>query len=299
MSKKNLWIESFSTLFLKPSPIISPTSEVYQASQIPQLVKKPSLIIISGIILLIIFSILFYYTSLSALGLFTFSILPALIVFAWILKTDRYEAEPKSLVVTVIGIGSCVAAAYSIISYPSGLFYYILSSILVEISFFLILFALDSNRLTGREFNDHLDGVVYGAALGFGYVAYNNFVITTLLPGMVNPSFLILLSLENMFLIVFPALTGWWIGYAKAKYTSINFFDLIAGLAPVIVLRITYELTVTLLASLSLTLRLTGIILIGVIMLSIMYRRISWALEDERLWGYLTGKAPIEKASSK
>lgn len=203
------------------------------------------------------------------------------------------------MIVSVIGIGGCIGALYSIIRFPSGLTYYLLKILLVELSFFLVLFILDSNRLTGKEINDHMDGVVYGASLGLGYVAYKNFLTIASLPEIANPAFVVLPAVENMFLLVFPALTGWWIGYVKAKYVSINFADLLAGFISVIIVRSIYEVVVNLLASLTLFPRLTGIVLAGLMITSILLRRISWALEDERLWGYVTGKAPRERVSSR
>jgi len=299
MPRRNLWIEGFSTLFIRPDPVITPTDEVYQTGGIQQKSRYPLSFITIGVILFIVLSILFLQTSLLILGLFTFSIFPTLILFSWILKTDRYEPEPKSLLVSTIGIGGCIAALYSIVRFPPTLPYYFLKILLVEFTFFLVLFGLDSNRLSGREFNDHMDGVVYGASLGLGYVAYTNFVTLAFLPEIVNTTMLVLLSLENMFLLTFPAMTGWWIVYVKAKYTSISFLDLLAGFIPAIILKVIYEAVLSITLLLSIIPRLTIIISIGIILLTILVRRVYWALEDERLWGYLTGRAPTEVVGKK
>jgi len=299
MSKESIWMEGFSTLFIKPKIVTMPTEEVYQVSQIPLLPRYSLMIAVGGIISFILLSILFLHTSIFILGSFAFSILPALIFFSWVLRSDRYEPEPKSLIVSVIGIGGCIGALYSIIRFPSGLTYYLLKNLLAELTFFLVLSVLDSNRLTGREINDHMDGVVYGASLGLGYVAYKNFLTVTSVPEIVNPAFVVLPAVENMFLLVFPALTGWWIGYVKAKYASVNYLDLLAGFIPVIIIRFIYEVIVNLLASLTFFPRLTWITLVGLMVTSILLRRISWALEDERLWGYVTGRAPRERVSSR
>jgi len=299
MSKKSIWREGFSTLFIKPKIVTMPTEEVYQVSRIPLLPRYSLMIAIVGIVSFILLSILFLHTSIFVLGSFALSILPVLIFFSWVLRSDKYEPEPKLLIVSVIGIGGCIGALYSIIRFPSGLTYYLLKTLLVELTFFLVLFVLDSNPLTGKEINDHMDGVVYGASLGLGCVAYKNFLTVASVPEIINPAFVVLPAVENMFLLIFPALTGWWMGYVKAKYGSINFADLLGGFIPVIIIRFIYEVIVNLLASLTLFPRLTMIILVGLVFTSILLRRISWALEDERLWGYVTERAPRKRVSSR
>jgi hypothetical protein len=295
MSRRSLWTEGFTTLFKKPKLVTTPTEEVYQTGGFLETSRFSVSLVAIGIILFIILSALFLHNSILLLGLFTFSILPTLILFLWIIKTDRYEPEPKSLVISVVGIGGCIAALYSMVRFPPVPSYYFLKTLLIEFTFFLVLIGLDSNRLTGREFNDHMDGVVYGASLGLGYVAYMNFTTLAFTPEIINPTMLFLLSLEKMFLLVFPALAGWWIGYVKAKYTSISFLDLLAGFIPVIVLKLTYEAVISYSASLFIAQRFIVLILIGTLLLVILFRRVSWALEDERLWGYFTGEAPIER----
>lgn len=291
--------EGFSTLFLRPRPITTPTEEVYQESGI-QFLKK-SKIIYAGIFLIIVLGLIFLFTPyfMNVLGTLAFSIMPAAILFAWVMKTDKYEPEPKSLALATIGLGGCVSAFFSMIMFPRGLEYYFLKIILIETVFFLLLVGLDSNRITGREFNDHLDGAVYGLSLGLGYVLYDNFTKIFFTPSIVNPFMLTLLAAEDVFISIFPALTGWWIGYVKAKYASVKITDLIAGFIPICIIRILYEFSVLAASSLSLTLRLVVVLSIGLLILSILVRRIRWALEDQRLWGYHIGKAPIEGGDSR
>jgi hypothetical protein len=177
---------------------------------------------------------------------------------------------------------------------PQGLVFSFLRVGLVELVFFLVLYALDANRFTGREFNDHLDGAVYGLALGAGFVAYSNY-LTIQAGAYLNPLATATLALERFFTIVFPALTGWWIGYVKAKYVSVRFGDLFAGFVAVLVLRLVYEGVLTAFAALELPFRLAATTVVGLLFLAVLVRRVRWALDDERLWGYASGMAPVER----
>lgn len=110
---------------------------------------------------------------------------------------------------------------------------------------------------------------------------------------------LTLLATEDVFISIFPALTGWWIGYIKAKYASVKITDLVAGFIPICVIRILYEFSILTASSFSLTFRLVVVISTGLLILSILVRRIRWALEDQRLWGYHLGRAPVEGGVSR
>jgi hypothetical protein len=90
-------------------------------------------------------------------------------------------------------------------------------------------------------------------------------------------------------------LTGWWIGYVKAKYVSVRFGDLFAGFVAVLVLRLVYEGFLTAFAALELTFRLAATTVVGLLFLAVLVRRVRWALDDERLWGYASGMAPVER----
>ncbi|MDJ0271642.1 MAG: hypothetical protein NYU39_03580 [Aigarchaeota archaeon] len=285
--------ESISTLFKRPSPIVAPTQEIYAAGVVT---PRFSRLVLALAAVMVLMGLVAVFVE----GLFTlaaslaFSLLPVALLLVWALKTDRYEPEPKSLVLMVIGLGGALAAVFTAISLPGGLLGYVVKVALVEIVFFLALYGLDANRLTGREFNDHMDGAVYGLALGAGYIAYANFL--TVQAGVYVTSLAAtVFALERFFTMVFPGLTGWWIGYVKAKYVSVGFRPLFIGFLPVLLLRLVYEGVLTGFAGLALPLRLAATTLVGLVFLAILVRRIRWALEDEKIWGYASGLAPVEK----
>jgi hypothetical protein len=286
--------EAFTTLFKKPPPIVKPTGEVYALGQLPP-VKFSAMAVAAAVLAAVLLAAGFAVEDLfQVLGFLSLSLIPVAGLLAWALRTDKYEPEPKSLVLMVIGLGGVVAGVYTAVMLPQGLVFSFLRVGLVELVFFLVLYALDANRFTGREFNDHLDGAVYGLALGAGFVAYSNY-LTIQAGAYLNPLATATLALERFFTIVFPALTGWWIGYVKAKYVSVRFGDLFAGFVAVLVLRLVYEGFLTAFAALALPFRLAATTVVGLLFLAVLVRRVRWALDDERLWGYASGMAPVER----
>ncbi|MEM0350010.1 MAG: hypothetical protein QXD24_07525 [Candidatus Caldarchaeum sp.] len=285
--------EGFSTLFKRPPPIVKPTSEVYAAGAIT---TKTSRLIIAGVAVLFLSGLAAFIAQgfFQPLALLAYSLLPVALLLGWAMRTDRYEPEPKSLILMVIGLGGALSALFTVVTIPGGLLGYMVKVFLAELVFFLILAGLDSNRVTGREFNDHLDGAVYGLALGAGFIAYSNY-LTILAGGYAAPLAATAFALERLFTMVFPGLTGWWIGYVKAKYVSINFASLFAGFVPVLVLRLFYEGLLTAFAGFSLPVRAVLTTVVGVLFVAVLARRVRWAVEDEKIWGYAAGLAPVEK----
>jgi hypothetical protein len=48
-------------------------------------------------------------------------------------------------------------------------------------------------------------------------------------------------------------------------------------------------------AALALPFRLAATAVVGLLFLAVLVRRVRWALDDERLWGYASGMAPVER----
>jgi len=286
--------EAFTTLFKKPSPIVKPTEEVYALGKLPP-VKISVMAVAAAVLATVLLAVGFVVEGLfQVLGFLSLSLIPVAGLLAWAIRTDKYEPEPKSLVLMVIGLGGVVAGLYTAVRLPQGLVFSFLGVALLELVFFLVLYGLDANRFTGREFNDHLDGAVYGLALGAGFVAFSNY-LTMQAGAYLNPQATATIALERFFTAVFPALTGWWIGYIKAKYVSVKFGDLFAGFVAVLVLRLVYEGLLTAFSALPIPVRLAATTVVGLLFFAVLVRRVRWALDDERLWGYVSGMAPVER----
>lgn len=290
----DVWREAFATLFTR-HPITAPTQEVYQTGAFVQRGGKlwpfGAAVVVAFLAAGMLVPELTRYTVYLAL-----SVLPIILLLAWLVRTDRYEPEPKTLVLAVIGVGVAVSALFSVLPFPPGLVLHVFRLVAVEFVFFLVLYLLDANRLTGREFNDHLDGVVYGVSLGLGYVLYSNFYLLGSYID-VRPEFLVALGLEEFVYVMFPAFAGWWIGFVKAKYVSVGFSHVFAGFVPVAILKAVAAFAITFLATQTFPLRLVGTVVITAVLLLLLFRRVSWALADELAWGYAAGRAPVEKAS--
>mgnify|MGYP000050430083 CR=1 FL=1 len=290
----SLLSEAFTTLFKKPPPIVKPTAEVLALGQLPP-VKFSVVAVAGGVLAAVLLAVGLVVEGLfQILGYLSLSLIPVAGLLLWAVRTDKYEPEPKTLILMLVGFGGVVAAVNPATRLPPGILFYFLGVGLVEFVFFLILYGLDANRFTGREFNDHLDGAVYGLALGTGFVAFSNY-LTLQAGAYLNPQAITVMTLDRFFTIVFPALTGWWIGYVRAKYVSVKFGGLFTGFAAVLVLRLVYEGLLTYFATLDIILRLAATTVVGLLFLTILVRRVLWALEDERLWGYASGLAPVER----
>ncbi|MEM4189177.1 MAG: hypothetical protein QW544_01505 [Candidatus Caldarchaeum sp.] len=290
----SIWLESFTTLF-KRHPIKTPTGEVYQVGGTPSF-GKPW---IGAAVLIIVLVLLSVFTA-SLASYFVYvgvSLVPMIALLAYVVRSDRYEPEPKALVFSMVGVGVVLSAFSNAVSFPGGFSGYMLKMLLIEFVFFMVLYLMDANRFTGREFNDHLDGSVYGLSLGAGYIAYQNFYLLSSVE-IIRPELVLSAAVEGFVLGVFPALSGWWIGYVKAKYVSVRFSDLFAGFVPVAVLKMISVLVLAGLALLGVFLRLVGVVLLALLLVAIIVRRVSWALQDEVAWGYAAGRAPVEKKVS-
>lgn len=287
-----LWREAFVT-FVKRLPIAAPTQEVYQPGAISS--ARRGLWVFGAVAAAVLVVVGLAVPDFARYSTYVaLSILPVAVLLAWLTRTDRYEPEPKTLILAVVGIGVAVSAVVRLLHFPPGFIPYLIKLVLLEFIFLLILYLLDYNRVTGREFNDHLDGVVYGVSLGLGYVVYSNFYM---LSGLVDvrPEYVLTLALEEFVYVMFPAFSGWWIGYVKAKHVSISFSDVFTGFVPVVLLKTVSALAVTFLSALTILPRVVGLAALGAVLLLLLMRRVTWALQDEVLWGYAAGKAPVEQ----
>jgi|GEM_PF-984091 len=261
--------EAFTTLFKKPPPIVKPTEEVYALGQLPP-VKVSVMAVTAAFLAAVLLAVGFVVEGLfKVLGFLSLSLIPVAGLLAWAIRTDKYEPEPKSSVLMVVGLGGVVAGVYTAVRLPQGLVFSFLGVALLELVFFLVLYGLDANRFTGREFNDHLDGAVYGLALGAGFVAFSNY-LTMQAGAILYAETTATIALERFFTAVFPALTGWWICYVKAKYVSVKFGDLFAGFVAVLILRLVYEGLLTAFAALAIPVRLAATTVVGLLFLAVL-----------------------------
>ena len=292
-----LLAEAFTSLFKKNPPLLQ-TEVVYQKLELPT--GKSMAYVAAGILLaLLTFTLAVYATGVSwiAYMLFTAS-LPALF-FIWAVLTDRYEPEPKYLLLMAFGLGMLCGYIEDtmLMNIPLGTLMPIARGVLDPIFMFMPLYFIAASSVTGREFNDHMDGIVYGMAVSLGFITVFNYGLASLaasLSGLfeLGAPFAAALLL-NTALAFIGAIMGRWLGWVKVKVAGLGIAVALPGLITAIVLRLIYGAAGMVEASVG---GVNVVQLILAVLLGLcVYKYSREALRDEVLWGYARGLAPVER----
>jgi RsiW-degrading membrane proteinase PrsW (M82 family) len=160
-------------------------------------------------------------TLLAAIAL---AIVPSLVYLAVLNAIDRYEKEPWTILLACLGIGAVVAPAITIAilvllgrpaALPPAFAPGPQADALVPIVETLVcgVLLLVLVRTVRNEFDDVLDGVIYGAALGAGFGAAESFLYALGGTGTLDPETIALLVIAGLnhafYLAVFGAIVGW------------------------------------------------------------------------------------------
>jgi RsiW-degrading membrane proteinase PrsW (M82 family) len=204
-----------------------------------------------------------------------------LIILAYIVRSDVYEREPLVVVAYCFGWGAF-----------SGIIAGILNSVISQtflgvggagfIEEPLKIYGVYQIAKTSRmrnEFNDHLDGIIYGAAAGAGFAGLENFwYISDMVLNNAYPAIfaIIIRSLTGVMHVSWSAIAGRSLGVAKAKKGTIQRRDMLPG---VIVAAFIHYMWNTLSGDLSLFLILP-------FTLGGLRNMIKAAVEDEKRWGF-------------
>jgi RsiW-degrading membrane proteinase PrsW (M82 family)/uncharacterized Zn finger protein (UPF0148 family) len=222
--------------------------------------------------------------------LLAFSAVGPVIYLFWMWRSDKFEREPIYLMLIIVGWG-VFAGFLSLIGNnvmdAIGLGAAWLSAPLVEETTKAIgVYFIAKNP----EFNDPMDGIVYGFASGMGFAWTENFFYIVL-----NYEGDLFWSLMRVFIFgfghgIYTAFTGWGLGVAKVKKGFVRPGDLKVGLAMAMIAHAIYNsdfFAVNSLEGLAIYLVMT----LGVysVILYVLYRK---ALSDEKKWHYDDGYAP-------
>ncbi len=210
-----------------------------------------------------------------------------LIYLAWMLRNDRYEREPAALVAFTFGWGafcSIFAAVLNVLVAnpllgPPG------ASFVEEPLKLLGVYILARSSL-GSEFNDHMDGMVYGAAAGAGFAGLENlfYILNAVVnQGVPAASAILIRSATAFGHIAWTGMAGRSLGLAKAIKGSVTASDMIPGLIVAVFLHFLWNASNPFI-SLFLILPITAIT---------FTRQVRAARMDELDWGYGT-QAPVE-----
>ena len=162
------------------------------------------------------------------LGLLALAIAPALFVFLYIYKKDRYEPEPLHLLAWVFFLGSlsCIPAALVELLFPEGVFMSaVVAPVVEEMMKFLVVFLAVYRH---PEFDEPMDGIVYATAAGLGFATLEN-ILYVLEGGVVVGIIRAVASVPGH--VVFACIWGFALGTAKFRPANERTGLILTGLA--------------------------------------------------------------------
>ncbi len=278
-------MEAIRSLF-KPSQVLSPPSGAVFTKRS----SKPLLRYLCAAIILTVSGLFLSYGQdwIKYLG-YTISGYGAPVFYLiWMVRNDRYEREPLSLIAFAFGWGTfCgifaailnVLIAVPLLGTPGAAF------VEEPLKLFGVYWLARHSKL-GSELNDHLDGMIYGAAAGAGFAGLENlYYITDMIFSGGSPLVLAVAirSATAFNHIAWSAIAGRSLGLAKAIRGDSHLRDMIPGLIVVIPLHFMWNFfspVLTILVLLPYT-------------VSVLFKQVRAAQKDEERWGFLTS-APVE-----
>lgn len=295
--------EAFATLFVPTPPAAHPAEAVYQKLQPYSPIRK---YLVVGIILFLVGMILStegLFLSASLSFIIAISVTP-LAYFFWMYKQDRWEHEPAELIILSVGWGAFSAflvILFWVVLVPDiDVPAWIGGPLPEEPIKMLGVYWLATHKRLGEEFNDHLDGMVYGAAVGAGFMIAENFIyVVYMLSEGISLTVAVLVR-SSIGHICYSALAGRWLGLAKVRKGKIHVADIVPGLVVAMTL---HGLWNSPLSDPVLELFyylgdefgfIVGLFLVASPYYLILYKYVREALRDEKRWGYSVGRAPTE-----
>ena len=212
-----------------------------------------------------------------------------IILLIYIVRSDRYEHEPIALVAYCLGWGAFSGIMAGILNVLITAPYLGAGGAgLIEEPIKIIgVYWLVRSTSLKNEFNNHLDGMVYGAAAGAGFAGLENFWYLTEM--VFNESFpplyaVFIRSFTGVMHIAWSSIAMRSLGLAKAMKGSVESKDLIPGTLVSAGLHFLWNIVPS----------FFSISIIFPFTLLSLRKMILTALQDERNWGY-EQFAPDEK----
>jgi RsiW-degrading membrane proteinase PrsW (M82 family) len=283
---ENLYVEAFRSLF-SPSPVTAPPD----ASVFAHRQQAPLTPYLVWAVMLLLMGLGASYGGewMGYLGFTLAGYAAPLLYVVWMVRGDRYEREPTALVAYCFGWGAFIGVAAGVLNAVITAPYLGLggAGFIEEPLKALGVYLVARSRL-GGEFNDHLDGMVYGAAAGAGFAGLENFWY--LYEMIVNNSYpalpaVLVRSMTAFMHIAWTAMAGRSLGIAKAVKGEVQLADLAPGVLVAALIHMAWNTAPPLISF--------GFILPFTV--ESLRRQIRTALDDERRWGYECF-APDERA---
>jgi len=265
-------IEAFRSLFMPTPHIRHPSPAVYET--LPRYTPIKKYLIIGVILTVIGLTLTTFGIWIKFLGFTIVAFTSPAILLIWMYYNDRFEREPLSLIALTFGWGVISTFPALIVNtlmrWPPPF-----AALVEEPLKILGVYWLAKHKTLGKEFNDHLDGMVYGAAAGAGFAGTENILyIVRFAPKIGALTIIILRSITPISHMVFTAIAGRSLGIAKVRKGKINAKDLIPGLAAAITLHFLWNIS----SIISITILLPAYIMI-------LTKLVREAQRDEILWG--------------
>ncbi|MEM3032081.1 MAG: PrsW family glutamic-type intramembrane protease [Nitrososphaerota archaeon] len=219
------------------------------------------------------------------------ALLPAMAFLAWMRMNDRLEPEPVWLVALAWGWGVFSILPAIIINNLligtvgwSGLAGFTEEPIKI-----LGVYLIATSPKLRSEFNDHLDGLLYGAAAGLGFAFGEN--ILYIARSLEAAPLIIPVRIITMSMHMFTTgLIGYWMGYLKVHGLALRFSALLPALAFSAFTHMLWNTIADLLG----TIALIVVFIWGPVLVYHLSKMAREALVDEYFWGYGHGYAPRE-----
>lgn len=213
-----------------------------------------------------------------------------LAILLYIYRSDRYEREPLALVVYLVGWGAFAGVLAGMVNNFFTLpFLGPWGAALVEEPLKVAGVYLMVQRTDLREeFNNHLDGMIYGAAVAAGFAGLENFwYIYEMVSSGVAPPFLaiVLRSLSGAMHVAWTSMAARSLGLAKALKGYVEPNDILPGLILPIALHALWNIAPT----------PFSLLVVLPFTLGSFNRLLRLAERDEVAWGY-AWNAPKEEA---
>ncbi len=221
------------------------------------------------------------------------SLIIAGLYMAWLYKNDRYEPEPLWLLAFAFGMGALSTLPAVILNNIVILLFgrWMGAAAFVEEPLKMVgVYVIAVSPYLRDEFNDHLDGLIYGALAGIGFAFIEN--ILYIAPQIARGNVLIVLArTASLIMHMFcTGLIGWWMGYLKVNGLPID----LKSIMPALLSSITVHMTWNTIAQLGI-LSLIDLFIFAPLLLYFVNKLAKEALIDEYYWGFAHGYAPIEK----
>jgi len=218
------------------------------------------------------------------------ALIPAAAYLLWMYANDRFEREHIWLIMLAFGWG-----CFSMI--PAALLNDLISvgwsgraAFTEEPLKILGVYLIATNQRLKSEYNDHLDGLVYGVAAGLGFAFAENILYIARNLETIGP-IIILIRIFSMTMHMFATgMIGYWIGYLKIYGMPVRLTTILPALVLAILVHMIWN-------TLAQFLNIAGLVIVSIwagFMVYYLNKLAREALIDEYYWGFAHGYTPRE-----